>query len=89
MVFLLEKYPLGDYSIDFTDPFLKAFINELSRREDKPKSLVKYISHLSELLKQKKNTMAILNHLWNINGYETRLQAYLWQPPNRILGVDK
>ena len=40
--FQLERIPLADFALDFTDPFLKALMNSLGKSEEKSKKLSIY-----------------------------------------------
>lgn len=40
-------------------------------------------------MKNPEEILPLLNHLWSINEIIPRVQLYLWQPPDRVLGIDK
>lgn len=90
LFFMLEKAPFGGYSIDFSDPFIKVLINEISERDSSEgKNLEAFFLELNKLLKTPQQFFPLLSYLWSIKNLFPHLQAYFWQPPNQILGVDK
>lgn len=86
LVFVLEKRPLGGYTLDSKDPFLKAMItyrDEKYRQDGDYISFEKYCSDLNEMLLQVPNMDNVFTHLAAADDYG--LQLYLMQPPDNIL----
>lgn len=87
---MLEKAPFKGYSIDFTDPFLKVFLNEISSRDIvEGKNLETFFIEMNKYLKDSNKFFPLISHLFSIKNMFPHLQAYLWQPPDSIIGVNK
>jgi hypothetical protein len=77
MYFKLQRLLIGGYSIDNTDPLLKALYSEFEDRSDK--KLEHFLIDLNQLLRNE--DVAVYKHLWKITEIWPTLQCYLWQPP--------
>lgn len=40
-------------------------------------------------MKNQSKTLSCLNHLWTLSDINPKLQAFLWQPQDKTLGIDR
>ena len=78
---------MGGYSIDFSDPLLKAFMSDFNSFNEKIK-FEDLIHNLNARLRNSKQAVQILEYMWHINKQVPIIQCYLWQPGTTI-GVDQ
>lgn len=78
--FVLEKAPFGGYVIDFSDPFLKVFVNEFMQKEAVGKSIETFLQEVNKYLKNQNQLVSCLNYLYSLSDINPKFQAYLWQP---------